>query len=113
MPSLQQPRGRVKCQTLLVSNSLFDLPGSDAGLILSTVCGRRACTALYRLNKIACEDLAYQLTKFAGERGTDPEAEGYAVNLTTRTCDCKGWLRHGTCKHLGSLVSLYGEGRLP
>jgi len=44
--------------------------------------------------------------------GTDKEAECYAVNLTTRTCDCKGWHRWTHCKHLDAITAVYEEGGL-
>ena len=57
-------------------------------------------------------DLAYQLRKFHHSPGSDPESESYAVNLSMSTCECKGFLRHGSCKHLVSVRALFEEGRL-
>jgi hypothetical protein len=38
----------------------------------------------------------------------------YAVNLDgdKRTCECKGFLRHGHCKHSDGLAALVAAGRL-
>jgi hypothetical protein len=45
-----------------------------------------------------------------------PEADGaaYHVNIDgdRRTCECKGYLRHGHCKHGDGLAALLAAGRL-
>ena len=45
---------------------------------------------------------AFQFTKLEG--GTDAEATGYAVFVAAAgehdSCECRGFLRHGHCKHL-------------
>jgi hypothetical protein len=43
------------------------------------------------------------------------ETEGdYAVNIDgeTRSCECKGFVRHGHCKHADGLAALIAAGRL-
>src|SRR4051812_30625061 len=48
--------------------------------------------------------------------GTDKEAENYACfvarNGQDRSCECKGFLRTGGCKHLASLAALLANGWL-
>src|SRR5262245_9874965 len=52
-----------------------------------------------------------------GERGIElTKADGtvYHVNLsgTDSTCDCKGFVAHGHCKHVESLLALQQRGKL-
>jgi SWIM zinc finger len=44
----------------------------------------------------------------------DARRESYHVNLNGResTCECKGFLRHGHCRHLEALTTLADHGRL-
>jgi len=70
----------------------------------------------YRLTAIAAAfGLGYRLDKLSG--GTDDEADHYHVNLSPadgcHTCECKGWLRWQTCKHVDSLNALLVAGCLP
>jgi hypothetical protein len=47
--------------------------------------------------------------------GLEADGEGpYHVNLDgdKRTCDCKGGLKHGHCKHADGLAALIAAGRL-
>ena len=46
-----------------------------------------------------------------GLHATEP---GYAVNIDgdKRSCECKGFLRHGHCKHADGLAALIAAGRL-
>jgi hypothetical protein len=112
MATLTRTRAPVKTDiTFLDIHQVCD--GSTA-LYVETTCGRRVCGTMYHVERINCDDLAWQLTKFSCDRGSDAEAESYAVNLTMRTCECKGFLRWDKqCKHLATLVTLHAEGRLP
>ncbi len=106
MSTMPQVRPHVNARFLI-------LPFQN-GVIGFTICaGRRADH--YRIERIeGCDDLAYQLWKMDADLdGTDREAEGYAVNLTMRTCDCKGWHRWGHCKHIDAVSAASQEGRLP
>jgi hypothetical protein len=57
---------------------------------------------------------AFRLTKFAGTPGTDKEAAAYEVCLDGpgSQCSCKGYLRHGRCKHVAGLLALVAAGKL-
>jgi hypothetical protein len=59
---------------------------------------------------------AFHLKKAEGECGSDDEAEAYdcfiGVNPQDRKCECRGFLRHGHCKHLDSLLALLNHGKL-
>jgi len=93
---------------------LTALPLGLTGLGITTVSRGRARDDFYFVERIeGCDDLAYQLVKMdPALDGTDKEAECYAVNLTTRTCDCKGWHRWTHCKHLDAITAVYEEGGL-
>jgi hypothetical protein len=39
--------------------------------------------------------------------GTDKEEVAYGVNLSRRSCDCKGWVQWGTCKHLAAAGGIF------
>jgi hypothetical protein len=111
MATLTCPVPKVKTET--VTRELLELSDGSTGLMLTTVCGRKATVAFYRVARIeGCDDLAWQLTKFIGETGSDPESDSYAVNLTLQTCECRGHYRHGRCKHFSAVASLHAEGRI-
>jgi hypothetical protein len=46
--------------------------------------------------------------------GLDCRESAYAVNLDgeKRSCECKGYLRHGHCKHSDGLAALVAAGKL-
>ena len=44
--------------------------------------------------------------------GTDNEEVAYGVNLSRGSCDCKGWVRWGTCKHLAAAGGIFVDGVL-
>ena len=97
-----------------VKAHLTELPDDLRGLAITSTAGRRERTDFYFIERIeGCDDLAYQLVKMdPALDGTDKEAEAYAVNLTMRTCDCKGWHRWTHCKHLDAVTAVYEEGGL-
>jgi hypothetical protein len=54
---------------------------------------------------------AFRLAKIAG--GTDAEADNYDVLIDPAghdSCECRGFLRHGHCKHVSAVRSLLAEG---
>jgi hypothetical protein len=57
---------------------------------------------------------AFRLVKFAGTPGTDEGATSYDVCLdgAGSDCGCKGYLRHGRCKHVEGLLALVAAGKL-
>jgi SWIM zinc finger len=46
--------------------------------------------------------------------GLDCRESAYAVNIDAdkRSCECKGFLRHGHCKHADGLAALIAAGKL-
>jgi hypothetical protein len=104
---------KPKVKTAVVTCEPFAIADGDRGVLITTLAGKRGCCTLYRCTRIECDDLAFELAKLHSQ-GSDPEAESYAVNLSMSTCECKGFLRHGTpCKHLVSMRYLYEKGALP
>jgi hypothetical protein len=112
MATLTKPRPKVK--TEVVTNDLFPIADGSTGLLLTTVCGTRGTTALYRVTRLTCADVAFRLSKFSFEAGSDPEDREYCVNLSDDTCgcSCKGYAAHGHCKHHAATAALVREGRL-
>jgi len=59
---------------------------------------------------------AFRLERFASQIDDGEEAGPYDVNLgaseSSSTCECKGHLRWGHCKHVGSLLTLRNKGKL-
>jgi hypothetical protein len=110
MQTVPVPRPRVKPTPPVVTALPFDLLVID----ITTISRNRPRVDRYFVEKIDCDDLAYSLAKVNPQyHGTDPDNDAYAVNLTTRTCDCKGWHRWGACKHLAAVTEAYEAGRLP
>jgi hypothetical protein len=98
---------------MIVTCEPFAIGEDGLGVLITTLVGKKGCCTLYRCTRIeGCDDLAYQLSKMFSP-GSDAEAENYCVNLSMSTCECKGYLRHGSCKHLMSLRNLYERGVLP
>ena len=84
-------------------------------LILTVLQKYRPRVDLYFLTRLDCPDVAYRLRKVDRcHDGTDAEADHYHVNVTARTCECKGFLRWDRpCKHLQALATLAERGLLP
>ncbi len=84
-----------------------------AGTLALTV---RRQTAVYRVEEFPAPaepgGRGFQLVKLAG--GSDPEARDYAVlcraDGRAGTCECRGYLRWGRCKHLAALLDLVATG---
>lgn len=99
-------------KTMVTTCELSTMSDGRQLLLLTTCTGSRCNCTFYTVARIACVDLAWQLAKCRGETGTDPEAESYAINLTDGTCECKGFYRHGHCKHLAAIHDLREKGAL-
>jgi hypothetical protein len=111
MSTVSDPKPKVK--TVVVTVEPFSISDGDLGVLITTLAGRKGCCCLYRCTRLDCDDLAFELAKLHSQ-GSDPEAERYAVNLSMSTCECKGFLRHGTpCKHLTAVRLLWEKGALP
>jgi hypothetical protein len=64
-------------------------------------------TSSYYLAPVPGAPGAYRLEKFAVDGGGS-----YDVDLAAPSCECKGFLRWGHCKHVESLTALRARGRL-
>lgn len=81
-----------------------------SSLVLGLTAGQD--TTFYQLAALtADEGRGFRLTK--ANRGDGP-GEEYDVLLdgSRSSCECKGFLRWGHCKHIESLTALTGAGRL-
>lgn len=83
----------------------------EAGTL--TISGKRSHTQ-YRVEEFPCDHgrgfMLFKLTP-----GTDATEEQYGCFLGsdgTGHCECKGYYSTGACKHLASLLTLAGAGRL-
>jgi hypothetical protein len=81
---------------------------NSLGVVRLTVAGR---SADYLLTPLATDyGKGYRLEKI----GLEANGEAYHVNLGADggTCECKGFLRWGHCKHTEGLAALIAAGRL-
>jgi hypothetical protein len=110
--TLTKAKAPVKTET--VTRELLTLSDGSLGLHLETIVGRKVAIVFYHLERLACADVAYTLTKFSRDKGTDPSERQHHVNLSDPTCgcSCRGWARHGHCKHHAACASLRKEGAL-
>lgn len=87
--------------------------GPTAGY-LTIETGRTGC--LYRVAEFppGWDGRGFTLTKITP--GTDSESDSYscfvARNGQDKSCECRGFLAHGHCKHLDSLAALIANGWL-
>jgi hypothetical protein len=75
--------------------------------IVKIIVGKSATD--YNLERLPSDfGTAFRLTKILGDH------ESYAVNIDgdKRTCECKGYLKHGHCKHGDGLAKLQEKGRI-
>jgi hypothetical protein len=112
MATVPTSRPRVKPAR---SIRLLSAPTADrAGFVRISV-GK--LSTLYRITVIPADyGAGFELTKcevVADERGVFVTRYGdtYAVNLAG-SCECKGFLKHGYCKHLDGLPKLATLGRI-
>jgi hypothetical protein len=57
---------------------------------------------------------AYRLTKFVAQRKPgEPDHYDVTVDDAHGSCECKGFVFHGHCKHRDSLAALRRRGDLP
>jgi hypothetical protein len=82
--------------------------------VLSMSIGKQAFAYWLEVLPTDFEDtLAVRLTKAPSCRKPDePDAYDVAIGPDTASCECKGHLRHGHCKHLDSVRVLRDTGRL-
>jgi hypothetical protein len=82
--------------------------GDGLGIVRITV---RGASADYFLTLIPADfGRGFQVEKIGLHENEPP----YHVNIdgAKRTCECKGFLRHGHCKHSDGLAALIAAGRL-
>lgn len=87
----------------------------DADARTLAVQGKRSA-AVYTVDELECDGgRGFQLVKVKG--GSDKEEAGYACFLSAQgmgfsTCECRGWLRWGHCRHLSALSELLKANQL-
>lgn len=92
-------------------------PGQRPGTGVVTIqAGRVPCEYVVVEFPSCWDGRAVHLAKVAGSPGSDPEAGGYdlfvARNGQDRRCCCRGFDRHGHCKHVDTVVALIQNGWL-
>ena len=113
MSTISQPRVRVKPAR---SIRLLSAPTAGRPGLVRITAGK--LSTLYRLAVLPADfGAGYELTKclmVEVEPGMWEARDGetYHVNLAG-TCECKGFLKHGRCKHLDGLRRLATLGLLP
>jgi hypothetical protein len=99
----RKPRTKAQRSARLIIRPLGRAPG-----VLRLTVGTES--AEYYLFAIPADfGIGFRVVKI----GLDAEGE-YAVNIDgpTRSCECKGFLRHGHCKHADGIAALIAAGRL-
>ncbi len=88
-------------------------PSSLAGVGMAEVTVARSVT-VYSVAELECDldGRAFRFSKLTA--GTDPAAESYEVfvcrNGQDALCGCRGFLRHGHCKHIDTAAALLANG---
>jgi len=70
---------------------------------------------LFFVDRIASEvgGAAFRLTKFEQfQRGDDDAVYNVLLDGRRSSCECKGHLRHGHCRHVEALTALRAAGKL-
>jgi hypothetical protein len=83
-------------------------------LFISETSGQKTTTDHYFVLPLPADyGLAFELTKLVAGKGAEAR---YAVNLggegEPASCECKGFLSHGHCRHVEGLQALRNAGRL-
>ena len=89
---------------------LLDVGEGRRVLVIRVTEGRKAKETYYHLTKLATDfGRGFRLHKSDFDGG-----EVYHVNLDgpRSTCECKGWLRWGHCKHRDAMQELVNLGRV-
>jgi hypothetical protein len=90
-------------------------PGRPYGVLQVTeTVGRKTFTDVYFVTSVPADyGQAALVTKMEREKGA---TAAYHVNLGEAdhgpTCECKGWLHHGHCRHVDALSTLRDRNRL-
>jgi hypothetical protein len=103
----RSPRRRKPVARLI---GILEPPTADMPGLLKIIQGKEAAIYWYREIPADFGGRAFELRKFQAE-------EAYHVLLPGNgchgSCECKGHLRHGHCKHSEGLQALEQAGRLP
>ena len=70
---------------------------------------------LFFVDRIASQigGAGFRLTKFEQhQRGEDDAAYSVLLDGERSTCECKGYIRHGHCRHVEALTALQAAGKL-
>ena len=70
---------------------------------------------LFFVDRLASEvgGAGFRLTKFEQhQRGDEDAAYHVLLDGERSTCECKGHLRHGRCRHVAALAALQAAGKL-
>ncbi len=94
-----RPRPARSVQVLIAAE-----PGACAAVELTV--GKRS--AAYLVTELAADFGRGFLVEKAG----DPAAYHVNIDGAKRSCECKGFLHHGHCKHADGLAALIAAGRL-
>jgi hypothetical protein len=123
LPSRTQVKSNRKASTKPAAPATAEAPAKRTCSCWNAGAGRWVLQLTYWHPRRSAEDQFYHLTAIPSDWGRAFEVrklqadggEVYHVNLTSDgpTCDCKGHLQHGHCKHAESLVALDGRGKLP
>jgi hypothetical protein len=102
----RKPRQVVRTITL----KLNPFEGNPGVVRIKVVDGKRTTEHDYLLTPLA-SDFG---TAFRLEKTGEPDGETYHVNLDGEksSCECKGHMRHGRCKHVDGLTALVRAGKL-
>jgi hypothetical protein len=113
MATLTAPRPRVKSVRTL--GWTFRHPTAGYGVLhVSETKGKKTTTDDYFVLPLPADyGVAFELTKLVPGQGAGTR---YHVNLggegEPASCECKGFLKHGHCRHVEGLTALRLAGRL-
>jgi hypothetical protein len=113
MASVSSPRPRVKPARKL--GWVWRNPDHGYGVLrVAETVGNKTTTDDYFVLPLPSDfGAAFEVTKLVPGKGAGAR---YAVNLggegEPATCECKGFLAHGHCRHLEGLAALRAAGRL-
>ncbi|WP_439627425.1 hypothetical protein [Gemmata sp.] len=91
----------------------FDAPETPAAGTLLIESPTRQAEYLVEEFPAGWQGRGFQLSKISG--GTDADETGYSVFCDPKgrcSCECKGFVRHGHCRHAEAVASCVKEGWL-
>lgn len=110
-----KPPRRLVNWTPLAAGNLRTGSGNAVLGLAEIVVGKEKCR--YVVSELPCDGWsarAFRFGKPRGEKGTDGEADHYDAMICRNgqdcRCECRGFLRHGHCKHVDSARELIHRG---